>query len=76
MPVMVFTVVSAMRHTHPQAPTLVLSGYPAIDEALAAVRLPADEILVKPIEVGSLRGVIRNKLANPVALAGCHPPRA
>ena len=56
-----------MRHTHPQAATLVLSGYPAIDEVLAAVRLPADEILVKPIEVASLRRAIRNKLANPVA---------
>ena len=56
-----------MRHTHPEAATLVLSRYPAIDEALAAVRLPADEIPVKPIAVGSLRGAIRNKLANPVA---------
>src|SRR6202022_1223905 len=27
-----FTVVSAMRHTHPNAVTLVLSGYPAVDE--------------------------------------------
>ncbi len=44
-----FTVVSAMRHTHPHAVTLVLSGYPAIDEALSAIRLQADEILVKPI---------------------------
>ena len=30
-----FTVVSAMRHTHPNAVTMVLSGYPALDEALA-----------------------------------------
>jgi DNA-binding NtrC family response regulator len=43
-----FTVVSAMRHTHPQAVTLVLSGYPAIDEALSAIRLQADEVLMKP----------------------------
>lgn len=28
-----FTVVSAMRRTHPHAATLVLTGYPAIDEA-------------------------------------------
>ena len=59
--------VSAMCHTHPQPAALVLSGHPAIDEALVAVRLPADEILVKPIEVASLRGAIRNKLVNPVA---------
>src|SRR5450432_4119591 len=50
-----FTVVSAMRHTHPKAVTLVLSGYPALDEALAAIRLQVDEVLVKPIEVASLR---------------------
>jgi CheY-like chemotaxis protein len=62
-----FTVVSAMRHTHPNAVTLVLSGYPALDEALAAIRLQADEVLVKPIEIASLRQIIREKLANPLA---------
>lgn len=61
-----FTVVSAMRHTHPQAVTLVLSGYPELDEALAAIRMQADEVLVKPIEITSLREVIREKLSNPV----------
>ncbi len=62
-----FTVVSAMRHTHPQAVTLVLSGYPAIDEALSAIRLQADEVLTKPIQIAVLRKAIRKKLANPVA---------
>jgi CheY-like chemotaxis protein len=61
-----FTVISAMRHTHPHAVTLVLSGYPELDEALAAIRLQADEILIKPIDMASLREIIRNKLANPV----------
>ena len=70
-----FTVVSAMRHTHPQAVTLVLSGYPALDEALSAIRLQADEVLVKPIEIASLRKLIREKLANPVAPGRC-PQRA
>jgi CheY-like chemotaxis protein len=62
-----FTVVSAMRHTHPQAVTLVLSGYPAINEALSAIRLQADEVLTKPIQIACLREAIRNKLANPIA---------
>jgi CheY-like chemotaxis protein len=62
-----FTVISAMRHTHPHAVTLVLSGYPALDDALAAIRLQADEVLVKPIDIVSLREIIRKKLANPVA---------
>lgn len=62
-----FTVVSAMRHTHPHAATLVLTGYPAIEEALAAIRFQADEVLVKPIQPAFLREVIRNKLKHPVA---------
>jgi CheY-like chemotaxis protein len=61
-----FTVVSAMRHTHPQAATLVLSGYPEIEEALSAIRLQADEVLLKPIRIASLREAIHNKLENPV----------
>jgi DNA-binding response OmpR family regulator len=61
-----FAVVSAMRHTHPRAVTLVLSGYPAIEEAFAAIRVQADEILVKPIEVGALRSIVRAKLTNSV----------
>ena len=63
-----FTVVSAMRHTHPQAVTLVLSGYPAIDEALSAIRLQADEVLMKPIQIATLREAIRKNLANPLEL--------
>jgi CheY-like chemotaxis protein len=61
-----FTVVSAMRHTHPRAVTLVVSGYPALDEVWSAIRLQADEVLVKPIEIASLREMIRQKLTNPI----------
>ncbi len=32
-----FTLVSAMRHTHPDALTVVLSGYPALDEAMSSI---------------------------------------
>jgi len=44
-----FTVVSAMRHTQPRAVTIVISGYPALQEAVTAILLEADEVLVKPI---------------------------
>src|ERR1700716_3137431 len=60
-----FTVVSAMRHTHPKAATLVLSGYPELDEALSAIRLQADKVLIKPIEIASLREIIHKEIANP-----------
>jgi DNA-binding response OmpR family regulator len=65
-----FTVVTAMRHTHPNAVTLILSGYPALEEGLAAIRLQADEVLCKPIEIASLRKLIHEKLEHP----GAHRP--
>lgn len=58
-----FTVVSAMHHTHPHAVTLILSGYPALEEAMSAILLQADEVLVKPIQIDSLRNIIHSKLA-------------
>ena len=61
-----FTVVSAMRHTHPHAATFVLSGYPELEEALAAIRAQTDEVLVKPVEIAELRKLIHERLANPL----------
>jgi ActR/RegA family two-component response regulator len=58
-----FTVVSAMRHIHPQAVTLILTGYPELEEAMSVILLQADEVLVKPIRVSSLREIIHRKLA-------------
>lgn len=60
------TVVSAMRNAHPQALTLVLSGYPALDEALAAIRSQVDQVLVKPIGIAPLRELVRKGLTQPV----------
>lgn len=57
-----FTVVSAMRHTNPKAVTLVFTGYPALKEAINAILLQADEILVKPMDVPDLVALIREKL--------------
>lgn len=60
-----FTLVSAMRHTHPKALTVVLSGYPALSEAMATILSQADEILVKPFQIGSITELIRTRLADP-----------
>jgi CheY-like chemotaxis protein len=62
-----FTVVSAMRHAHPNAVTLVLSGYPALQEAMAAMLLEADEVLVKPVGLAAVAEIIQKKLSNPSA---------
>ncbi len=44
-----FTVVSALRRTQPDAIALILTGYPAFDSALQAIREQVDDFLVKPI---------------------------
>ena len=60
-----FTVVSAMRRTHPQCINLILTGYPAFESALQAIRNQVDDYLVKPADVRSLVKSLEVKLANP-----------
>jgi DNA-binding response OmpR family regulator len=57
-----FTVVTAMRHSQPDALTLLMSGYPDVQSAMAAILLEADEIIVKPFEVGRLAELVREKM--------------
>jgi DNA-binding response OmpR family regulator len=57
-----FTVVSAMRHSQPHALTMLVSGYPDVESAMAAILLEADEVLVKPFEVGRLTDLIHERL--------------
>jgi len=56
------TVISAMRHLHPEVPTLLLSAFPAMEAAARAVLQQADEILVKPIGIPALVEVIQDSL--------------
>jgi len=60
-----FTVVTAMRHTQPNAVTLLLTGYPALQEAMTAILLQADEVLVKPVSVAEIAEMIQKKLSKP-----------
>jgi CheY-like chemotaxis protein len=57
------TVVSAMRHAHPEAVTVVQSGYPALEEAMTAILLQADEILMKPVSLAQIADIIGKRLS-------------
>jgi YesN/AraC family two-component response regulator len=59
-----FTVVSAMRHSQPEALTMLVSGYPDVESAMAAILLEADEVLVKPFEIGRLTDLIKVRILN------------
>jgi len=57
-----FAVITAMRHTQPEALTLLVSGYPDVKSAMEAILLEADDIIVKPFETGKLAELIHGKL--------------
>jgi ActR/RegA family two-component response regulator len=57
-----FTVVSAMRRTQPGCITLILTGYPAFETALQAIRSQVDDYLIKPAEVDDLLSAIEQRL--------------
>ena len=57
-----FAVVTAMRHSQPEALTLVVSGYPDVQKAMAAILLQADEILVKPFDGAQLAALMDKRL--------------
>ena len=60
-----FTVVSAMRRTQPQAATFILTGYPAFETALEAIRQQVDDYFVKPAKVQDLVEKIQARLNSP-----------
>jgi CheY-like chemotaxis protein len=57
------TVISAMRHANPAAVTMLLTAFPEMTAAAAAILQQADEILVKPVNVTSLIDVINKRVA-------------
>jgi ActR/RegA family two-component response regulator len=70
-----FTVVSAMRRTQPKAVNFILTGYPAIETALEAIRQQVDDYLIKPTEIEPLVTTIKSKLVDRKPSHGIHPKR-
>ena len=70
-----FALVTAMRHTQPEALTLLVSGYPDVKSAMDAILLQADEIIVKPFEAGKLAEMVHEKLLTRKPSAGIQKER-
>jgi len=58
-----FRVVSAMRSAQPRCVNVILTGYPALESAVQAIRSQVDDYLVKPADVDTIIRVLREKLA-------------
>jgi CheY-like chemotaxis protein len=57
------TVISAMRHSQPNAVTLLMSAFPEMQAATRAILQQTDQILVKPMKIDALVGTILERLA-------------
>jgi len=60
-----FTLVSAMRHVHPEAITILMSEYPALRESVSALLPQADEVLVTPVPLDQVVRLLKNRLRDP-----------
>ncbi len=49
-----FAVITAMRHSQPDAIPMLVSGYPDVRSAMDTILLQADDIIVKPFEAGKV----------------------
>lgn len=58
-----FTLVSAMRRTQPQAVNVIITGYPAFETALHAIRAQVDDYFVKPADPVELIQRIQERIA-------------
>jgi ActR/RegA family two-component response regulator len=70
-----FTVVSAMRRTQPASVNFILTGYPAFETALEAIRQQVDDYLIKPTEIESLVSTIQSRLTDRKPTHGIQPKR-
>jgi ActR/RegA family two-component response regulator len=59
-----FTVVSAMRRTQPAVVTIIITGYPAFETALEAIRNQVDDYIVKPANIPGLLDTIERRLTD------------
>lgn len=69
------TVVSAMRRTQPEAVTMILTGYPAFETALEAIRQQVDDYIVKPANIPTLVSAIESKLTSSPRQRQLPPPK-
>ena len=55
-------ILTRMKDTVPKVRKIIMTGFPSVQNAIAAVNRKADAYLVKPLEVEKLLGTIREQL--------------
>ena len=69
-----FTVVHTMRRVNPDCINFILTGFPAFETALQALRAQVDDYLTKPSDIPTLVAAIEKKLKERRPAAAKHQP--
>ncbi len=69
-----FTVVHTMRRVNPDCINFILTGYPAFETALQALRAQVDDYLTKPSDIPTLVAAIERRLKDRRPAAANHRP--
>lgn len=69
-----FTVVHTMRRVNPECINFILTGYPAFESALQALREQVDDYLTKPSDIPKLLKTIERKLKESTSAPANHSP--
>ena len=52
-----------VRQTHPEIPVVLMTGFPSVDTAVAALRQKAVDYIIKPFNIHQLFKMLEEKLA-------------
>jgi CheY-like chemotaxis protein len=70
-----FAVVTAMRHLQPDVVNMVCSGYPDVQQSMAAILLQADEVLTKPFAADQLAALVNKNKKKLTSRPSPPPPK-
>lgn len=67
------TLLPRLRAANPAMRILMLTGYASIETAVEAIKLGADDYLLKPVDIDTLVGALRNDTSGPNERADAKP---
>ncbi|MDZ4722908.1 MAG: response regulator [candidate division Zixibacteria bacterium] len=56
------TLAQKAKALHPELPVVLMTGFPSVDTAVSALRMKADDYIVKPFNINQLYKLVESKL--------------
>ncbi len=55
---------SRLRDSHPEVPVVLMTGFPSVESAVAALRAKAEDYIIKPFNINQLYKLIASKVGS------------